>query len=214
MYENEGETLFEAQRPAVLNGIGNFITESDLLDRTIALELPTLDAANRRDEHQFWKDFREAQPKILGAVLDAVSCAMRNIEFVADRSDWPRLMDFGKWVTAAEPQLKWKPGAFMEAYNTNRAEANARVVDDDQVAIAITQLSAAGDWSGTASQLLATINPSGERGYPTAANKLKQRLVELKPNLAATGVPVEFCRQGSASNKIICIRKRVPQVAA
>ena len=57
-------------------------------------------------------------------------------------------MDFAKWVTAAEPQLRWKPGAFMEAYNANRAEADAGVIEDDKVAIGITQLSDAGNSSG------------------------------------------------------------------
>jgi hypothetical protein len=96
----------------------------------------------------------------------------------------------------------------------NRAESHARVIEDDKVAVAIIQLSDAGGWSGTASDLLATMNPGGEPGYPTAANKLKQRLVELKPNLAATGVAVEFLRQGGASKKMIQIGKRAAQAAA
>ena len=58
------------------------------------------------------------------------------------------------------------------------------------------------------------INPQSEPGLPKAANSLKQRLKELKPNLDAAGVDIEFARQGSASAKMIYIRKRIVQKAA
>ena len=214
LYENDEETLFDAQRPVVVNGIGSFITESDLLDRTIVLDVPSITASHRRDERKFWKDFNAVQPKVFGAFLDAVSCAMRNIDNVPERPDWPRMVDFAKWVTAAEPELGWVSGSFMDAYNANRTEANARVLDDDKVALEVTRLADAGTWRGTATDLLAAINPNGDSGFPQAANKLKLRLRELKPNLQATGVMVEFVRQGSDSKKMIHIEKRVVQAAA
>jgi hypothetical protein len=209
LYEDEGETIFEAKRPVVLNGIGNFITESDLLDRTLVLQLPAIRSAQRQDERQFWKNFTEVQPKIFGALLDAVSCAMRTVDSVPARTDWPRMMDFAKWVTAAEGQLGWKSGSFMEAYNENREEANARVIDDDKFAQAIIDLANTGGWSGTASELLPVVNPGGDAGFPQAANKLKQRLSELTPNLQAIGVPVESAREGRDSKKMIYIGKRI-----
>jgi hypothetical protein len=124
------------------------------------------------------------------------------------------MADAAKWVTAAEAQLGWRPGFFMEAYKANREESNARVIDDDKVALEIISLSEAGEWSGTASQLMSAINPSGEPGFPQAANRLKRRLVELKPNLDAIGVTVQFVRQGTDSKKVIHIGKRVVPTAA
>jgi hypothetical protein len=209
LYTNDQEMLFDAQRPMVLNGIGNVIIESDLLDRTLVLELPTIPAAKRQDEQQFWEKFAAVQPKVFGALLDAVSASMRNIGSITERSDWPRMADFAKWVTAAEPQLGWAPGSFMEAYNANRAETNARVLDDDSLAMVLMNLSDASGFSGTATELLDIINRDREPGLPRAGNWLTQRLRELKPNLENIGVPVTFAREGRESKKVIYIGKRI-----
>ena len=51
----------------------------------------------------------KARPVILGALLDAVSGALRNLDKVKlDRS--PRMADLAKWITAAEPALGWEAG--------------------------------------------------------------------------------------------------------
>ena len=50
LYENDEETLFDACRPIVINGIGVLGTRSDLLDRTIELELPRIPDDRRQDQ--------------------------------------------------------------------------------------------------------------------------------------------------------------------
>jgi hypothetical protein len=215
LYTNDEEMLFEAKRPVVLTGINGVVTASDLMDRTLVLELPTIRASERKDERQFWQEFNAVRPRVFGAILDAVASAMKNIDSVPQREEWPRLADFAKWVTAAERQLGWKPGTFMETYNANRDEVNARVIDDHKMATLIIALAnAKTTWSGTSTELLSVINPQSEPGLPKAANSLKPRLKELKPNLDAAGVDIEFARQGSASAKMIYIRKRIVQKAA
>jgi hypothetical protein len=214
LYADDEETLFEAKRPVVVNGIGGVVTESDLFDRTVVLDLPEIRSAKRRDEEQFWNEFNSVRPRVFGAILTGVAGALTNIHAVPSRMDWPRLADFAKFATAAESQFGWTPGAFMEAYNANREELNARVIDDDKLAIQIIALANAKTaWSGTATELLGVVNPEGEPGLPKAANSLKQRLIELKPNLDAAGIEVEFARQGSTSQKMIYIRKRMKAAA-
>jgi hypothetical protein len=110
--------LFDAQRPMVLNGIGNFITESDLVDRAQVLELPSMGNKRRIDEKQFWVNFNAAHPKLFGALLEGVAASMRGIDSVEERSDWPRMADFAKWVTAAETELGWGPGSFGGAFQS------------------------------------------------------------------------------------------------
>ena len=104
LYENDEETIFDALRPVVMNGIEEIGTRSDLLDRTIRVVLPAISEDRRRTETELWRAFRQAQPRILGALLDAVSCALRNIESVKLTSI-PRMADFAEWVVAAEPAL-------------------------------------------------------------------------------------------------------------
>lgn len=122
LYEDDQETIFAACRPVVANGIDELASRHDLFDRAIILNLPPIPEQDRIDELTFWREFEEARPRILGALLDAVAAGLRNIENVK-LERLPRMADFAKWVTACEEVLPWPAGGFMEAYMGNRAEA-------------------------------------------------------------------------------------------
>ena len=92
----------------MVNGISDVSTRPDLLDRSVLLTLPTVNDANRRDEAELWATFNRARPTILGAMLDAVVVALRNLPTVKLTS-LPRMADFAKWVVAGEPGLGWAP---------------------------------------------------------------------------------------------------------
>src|SRR5262249_24497323 len=93
LYENDDATLFNTTRPIILNGIEEIATRGDLLDRAIILYLPTIPKDRRRRERALWPDFAAAAPAILGAVLDAVSVALRE-EPSTELAELPRMADF------------------------------------------------------------------------------------------------------------------------
>jgi hypothetical protein len=70
---------------------------------------------------------------VLGAPLEAVSSALRNLERV-ELEELPRMADFAVWVAASEEALPWEPGAFLRAYAGNRAEA-------EELALEVIELS-------------------------------------------------------------------------
>ena len=47
----------------------------------------------RRDEAQFWREFEQARPRILGSLLDAASAGLRNLPNVR-LDQLPRMADF------------------------------------------------------------------------------------------------------------------------
>ena len=77
LYTDRDEVLFQAARPIILNGIEDVIMRPDLADRAIFLTLPHLQEERRRAEKEMWHDFEVAQPRILGALLDAASHGLR-----------------------------------------------------------------------------------------------------------------------------------------
>ena len=79
-YSNFEEALFEAKRPVIINGIGELGTREDLLDRIIPITLPPIKDAARETEDEFWRRFDVAAPRILGALFDAVTTALRRID--------------------------------------------------------------------------------------------------------------------------------------
>lgn len=197
-YSDDEETLFDAKRPAIWTGITEIAHRSDLVDRTIFLTLPTIPEEDRRTERDFWEAFELVRPAILGALLDAVSMALRNQASVR-LERLPRMADFATFVVAAEPALPWEPGAFLEAYTGNRKDANAGILESSPIASLITHLlDDCPEWKGTAEELLGrletltTEETRRAKWWPKNARTLGSNLRRLAPNLRSGGVSVEF----------------------
>src|SRR5262249_44595741 len=158
LYSDNEEMIFEVQRPTILNGIGELVTRSDLLDRSILLRLPTMGDERRRTEAEFWAEFETARPRILGALLDAVAAGLRG-EGRVRLEQLPRLADFARWAPAAEPALGLGPGQFLDAYAGNRGAAHASALEASPVGQAVCRLARQGGFRGTAAALLARLEP-------------------------------------------------------
>jgi hypothetical protein len=153
LYTDQDEVLFDAARPIILNGIEDVVSRPDLADRALLLSLPWLSEARRRPEQKLWDDFELAGPRLLGALLDAVSHGLRALPQVRlDRL--PRMADFALWAAACETSL-WPAGTFARAYVSNRRVAIEDAVDADPVATCVRELMAErSSWAGCAADLL------------------------------------------------------------
>jgi hypothetical protein len=198
LYSDAEEALFDAQRPIILNGIEELTTRSDLLDRALILDLPAIPANRRRSEAEFWEAFEAARPKILGALLDAVSGALGKVKSVT-LAELPRLADFALWATAAEPALGWEPGAFMAAYSRNREVANALALEASPLVSAVQTLVSSRQWDGPPNKLLKELEELARgdgtfhyRGFPQTPQALSKALRRLAPNLRMSGIDAQF----------------------
>lgn len=208
LYTDSEEVLFDAMRPVILNGIDELASRHDLLDRALVLNLPPIPEEKRRDEATFWRDFEAARPRILAALLDAVSAGLRNVESVK-LDKLPRMADFAKWAAACEEALPWPVGGFLEAYAGNRAEAVDLALEADPVAVAVKALMSQeeGAWEGTASKLLALLaqfvpeQTQRTKSWPKAANALSNRLRRAATFLRQTGIEVEWIKDPTAARK-------------
>jgi hypothetical protein len=159
LYTDGDEAIFQATRAVIINGIEEVVIRGDILDRSVLLHLPTLSPTQRREEDQVWETFEDARPRILGALLDAVSAALRNRDTVM-LTERPRMADFALWSCAAAPALGWTAEQFLQAYSHNIQSANDLVLEASPVAQAVLQmLEHQHFWEGTATQLLAVLQP-------------------------------------------------------
>jgi hypothetical protein len=214
LYSDDREVIFSAKRPVILNGIDSLAVAGDLRDRSLIVELPPIPPEKKRTEHDFYRDLEEARPKVLGALLDAVSAALRNLNGV-ELEELPRMADFAVWVTASEEALGWERGAFMDAYAGNRGAATELALDDDPVAVAVRQLVAiAGVWSGTSTELLARLGNLVEeetrrsKPWPAAPNALSNRLKRIAPALREVGIEYEERPQGRQRTRVKTLRTK------
>ena len=79
LYTDDEEILFEASRPILPNGIEEVVSRPDLGDRAIFLTLASIGEAQRHSESKLWREFEIMRPRILGALLDAMSYGLRAI---------------------------------------------------------------------------------------------------------------------------------------
>jgi hypothetical protein len=204
LYSDNEETLFEALRPVIINGISDLATRGDLISRAIVLYLPTFEKGARRREADLWSEFEEARPTICGALFEAVSVALRRLATI-HLDDMPRMADFAAWSVAAEPALGIPEGAFLKAYADNRTTANTTALDDSPLPETIERLlnmQPEHSWKGTASELLedlkrhASESAQRSKAWPQAANALTNQLRRLDPSLRGIGVVVQERRVG------------------
>ncbi|MCC7168320.1 MAG: hypothetical protein IT565_12195, partial [Rhodospirillales bacterium] len=159
LFTDWGETIFDGQRPIIINGIPDLVSRPDLASRAILLTLPAIPEDERKSEEEFKALLNARLPFILGAILDAVSGALRcRSDVKMERK--PRMADFAVWIVSAEISgaLGWADGSFLDAYNLNQQGVVETVIDGDPVAGAVRAMVGSddwqGSWQGTATQLL------------------------------------------------------------
>jgi hypothetical protein len=215
LYENDEELIFDAMRPVILNGIEELATRSDLLDRSLLVDLPTIPEHRRRSEAEFWREFEPIHPAVFGAMLTAVSKALKNISSVTLDAA-PRMADFAIWATAGEMALGLDPGRFMVAYSGNREAGNDLALEASPVARAVRDfLAERSRWTGSAGDLLGELerladdNTKRLKSWPKAPQALSGHLKRLAPNLRHVGVEVEFGHEGRGRGKrrVVALRK-------
>jgi hypothetical protein len=206
LYTDGEEKLFYGARPIIINAIGDVVTRSDLLDRSMVLELPRIADQSRQTEEEFWADFDAAHPRILGALLDAIAGALaRRPSTRLERP--PRMADFATWAVAAEPALGWPHGAFLRAYAGNRASVHELALEASSVGPPVRVLLSTGDWQGTPTELLGRLTSiagdsvTRRKDWPADPRALSQELARLAPNLRAVGIGFE--RKSTGKQRLI-----------
>jgi hypothetical protein len=201
-YEDSDETLFQATRPIILNGINSVTSEPDLADRSITIQLSTISEENRKTEAEILERFNQVKPEIFGALCQAVSTALKNIK-QTKLNRLPRMADFALWSTAAEPAY-CQPGEFMRVYSGNRQAAIDESLSASPVMDAIitmTDVDGFSSWLGTPSALLKLLNENTDekiqrsKSWPREPNHLIRKLNKSAPQLRTRGITFKQIRK-------------------
>ncbi|MGB9866937.1 MAG: bifunctional DNA primase/polymerase [Bacillota bacterium] len=208
LFQDVEEILIDAKRPVIINGIDELADRDDLRDRAIIITLPPIPEHERREEGDLWQAFEADHLYILGALLDAVSVALREVSSVR-LGRLPRMADFARWVVAAETALPWPVGTFIEAYAVNRQAAAEAGLTDNPLAQAIMAAAQAGGWRGTATELLQRLSQEVDehirrtKAWPASPRALSNRLRRLASTLRTVGVEVDFVREAHGRRAVL-----------
>ena len=220
LFKNREEQLFEFQRPVILNGIADFVTEhADLTGRGEFLHMPPITKKTRRSEREFWSKFEDALPSLFGALLDAVVGGLARRSETAGL-EFPRMADFGQFAEAVWRGLGNPDNQFLDTYSDNCKDAIAGVLEDSPVAVAVVKLMGiTPGWAGTATDLLVALNgligeqSQKSRRWPKRPNKLSDALRTVAPCLRETGIIVDLGeRSGHDRVRKITLSQVAPEV--
>ena len=194
LYSDSEETIIDACKPVIINGINRLCVQQDLISRAVQISVPPITPEERLAEDEVMARFRSAQPRILGAFLTLLSRALAILPEV-QLDAMPRMADFARLGVAVERAAGWPRGSFLGAYDRSIQMALEDSVEEDPVGSAIAQLmSNQPSWTGTAADLLATLaiyvpqSVQQSNRWPKAPNWLSHRLDRLAPGLEAMGI--------------------------
>lgn len=196
-YTDLEEVTITARRPIIINGINNLVADkSDLLDRSIIINLEPIPEELRKDEKDFWETFNNKLPYILGALYDALACGLRNYDKIK-LSRKPRMLDFTKWVYACGDGIGSDfSEKFLNIYCKNIKNASALAIEGDPVAESIKKLlnnKEDNKFVGTGTELLKELKETFDdkdipSKFPNNAVALGRYLIRIAPNLRNIGV--------------------------
>jgi hypothetical protein len=205
LYSDGDLYVMSYARPFMINGISGYANRPDLMERAIPIKLPPVKEGTRRTEEELLAEFEGLLPGILGALLDAVSYALR----VYDDIDPPRhlrMADAARWIKAAEFGLDEKPGAIIDAIAGAQHDFVVDRVNDDPLVMklrAITRQKPFEDYVGEL--FVRIVEEQGgmpDRNLPRSPSQLSNQLVRMRPAMEKAGLIVEFLAKDRKGRKV------------
>lgn len=210
LYTGLHEELFHETRPVILNGIGDFALRGDLLDRATRIALAPPSSRAVRTAQELESEFLAIRPRLMGALFDAVTCALRALPGTKV-TEQLRMADAARWVEAAAPALGLDPGQYVAAYIEQRIAAKRDAILENEVGSALlTFLARRGSWKGSCTELLnglESVVKSRGRTWPNSAPELTKCLVRIEPMLLDAGWRGERGKSRSIVNGVSMNRR-------
>ena len=206
LYSDDDEVIYSYKRPLMLNGINNFITQADLLDRAIILNVERISEEKRLTELELWGKFEEEKPLILGAMFTILSKAMK-IFPETPTSGLPRMADFGRWGCAIYSAINEKPFTeFQSILSHNKERQIEESIEADPVAQLAKFLAerftrcsgTAADFYHAPEYIEATDTPTeifclrDRTNWPKDLSQIGKRIRKAEGTLRESGIRIEF----------------------
>jgi hypothetical protein len=210
LYEDDEDIIREYKRAMLLNGLIIPTEKADLIDRILPVALKRVPKEERETERRMQALFDERHPKLLGAVLDALSGALAYHEEVRGL---PRLADWAEYAIALYKHLDWGGYAgFMKDWAVIEEGQHSSTLEASVLAQAVVALvDEHGDVSRAPKEMLDLLrnaahseglDPDGrDNDFPGGASVLSKRLVPVVPTLEALRIKVEDGRENSKARK-------------
>lgn len=122
LYTNTETITVNLKGPLILNGISEVAKETDLVDRTLFINLPLLTDEKRNKKENYKEVFKENQAYILGSLYNALSVGLKKEE---EKTEVPitknsRLLKYFKFSYRCFSTFEIGSDGFKEVYKRNK----------------------------------------------------------------------------------------------
>lgn len=213
LYKNSEEVVLDVKAVVAVNGVSLVAKESDLLDRSLIINLKRIPPEKITTEEKLWAEFEADRAKILGCCFNILASALNDTEEVK-LNKLIRMADFqiacvkvGKVLGISEDEvsaLLWE----------NQKIVNTCTLDEDTVGLCVIELMKdKKKYQGSVSQLLCDLLDIADRNgmpstvLPRTPNHLSIRLDKARSNLEAVGKITYYIKNIGAFKQIVIIKK-------
>lgn len=208
LYTNQDQYVMKLSRPLILNGISDYIHQSDLLSRLIPVELSAPEQMIPEDE--YWSKLEAARPALLGALYRAAAGALKDLPNTVPVASGNRNADCLRWLTACERHVGLEPGTFARVIDDAQGALDSERVRNDPTFLAlekVLELEAFANLMSTLWSKMDEARPDPTRTppkqFPADGSKLSKW---LKRNKAALGrMGVRFSNEHTEFGALVCV---------
>ncbi len=194
LYANNELQVFAECCPFICNGISGISERPDLIDRSLALVLPSMDEKSRRLERYILADIEAIKPKLLDKLFNIVSYAIKNLDNVKSPTEF-RMADAAQWLLAAEPATGFPEGSLLGAMSQSQNDIVMASLEHQTIPLALRELVDKRPFSGYLGELSIALKATAYRDdnkLPKNPAHLSHQLKRLAPAMKRVGFDISF----------------------
>lgn len=202
LYTNAGVHTSYLHLGVIINSIQPAVTEQDLIDRSLPLEMQPIKDSDRKSEKELAAQFQEERPEIYMGLLQLTAKIRAALPTVTVTSS-ERMIDFVQWLAGMESVVE-NSGALQGYYSMLLSESQLdTLIDNNPLFAAVIELSEKNrdeSWEGSSTQLLEKLgweaSNAAQRAHdwPKSPSSLSKKLIALTPALMKHDIDVQITR--------------------
>jgi hypothetical protein len=202
LYSNASQSVISLHCPAIVTSLHAVITEPDLADRCLQVNVPPLDAECRRDPAVLMHEFEQDLPTIYRGALELIAEIYQQLPLVEPINP-QRVYRFSHWLAALERVEGAPPGGYQSFYRDSLGQVMLDSLHESSLNVAVLDFVeglSERSWSGTATELLAVLNrATGRRSssggdWPVNEIALSRRLRASVAAFRTQGIDIRFSK--------------------
>lgn len=202
LYTDSDQIILNLHNMVVINGIDIVPYKSDLAERSLLFELLPISSEKRMTDSEFWGNFKQDRPFILGAICNILADAMRLLPSVSVTA-LHRMADANKEMLAIALALGISQEEFQKILLNNSkklqaAYANNNPFVDSVVSLVKLKGTIYKPASEVYGEVLASI-PGNRNFFPDSPSAFSRRLNEEKEALEQAGVRFSKTKHSDAN---------------